>query len=42
LSFHYVDDAKEVLALALLIEQVKSPVKFVFQAEPIASSSAAL
>jgi ATP-dependent Lon protease len=42
LSFHYVDDAKEVLALALLKEQVKSPVKFVFQAEPIASSSAAL
>jgi ATP-dependent Lon protease len=42
LSFHYVDDAKEVLALALLKEQVKSPVKFVFQAEPIASSSAAV
>jgi ATP-dependent Lon protease len=42
LSFHYVDDAKEVLALALLKEQVKSPVKFVFQAEPVASSSAAL
>jgi ATP-dependent Lon protease len=42
LSFHYVDDAKEVLALALLKEQVKNPVKFVFQAEPVASSSAAL
>jgi len=42
LSFHYVDDAKEVLTLALLKEQVKNPVKFVFQAEPIASSSAAL
>jgi ATP-dependent Lon protease len=42
LSFHYVDDAKEVLVLALLKEQVKNPVKFVFQAEPIASSSAAL
>ena len=32
LSFHYVDDAKEVLVLALLKEQVKNPVKFVFQA----------
>jgi ATP-dependent Lon protease len=42
LSFHYVDDAKEVLALALLKEQVKSPVKFVFQAEPMANSSVAL
>jgi ATP-dependent Lon protease len=42
LSFHYVEDAKEVLALALLKEQVKNPVKFVFQAEPVASSSAAV
>jgi ATP-dependent Lon protease len=42
LSFHYVEDAKEVLALALLKEQVKNPVKFVFQAEPTASSSAAV
>ncbi|WP_439557932.1 endopeptidase La [Dyadobacter sp.] len=30
LSFHYVDTIDEVLAIALLPEQVKNPIKFVF------------
>jgi ATP-dependent Lon protease len=33
LRFHYVEHATEVLSLALLAEQVKKPVQFVFQDE---------
>ena len=33
LRFHYVEHASEVLDLALLVEQVKKPVQFVFQEE---------
>jgi ATP-dependent Lon protease len=40
LRFHYVEHATEVLALALLAEQVKKPVQFVFQEEAKATVSA--
>ncbi len=40
LRFHYVEHATEVLALALLSEQVKKPVQFVFQEETKAIVSA--
>mgnify|MGYP002128870498 FL=1 len=40
LKFHYVEHATEVLAIALLDQQVKNPVKFVFQEEAKASTSA--
>jgi ATP-dependent Lon protease len=40
LRFHYVEHATEVLSLALLAEQVKKPVKFVFQEEAKATVSA--
>jgi ATP-dependent Lon protease len=40
LKFHYVEHATEVLAIALLDQQVKNPVKFIFQEEAKASTSA--
>jgi len=40
LKFHYVEHATEVLAIALLDQQVKNPIKFVFQEEAKASTSA--
>ena len=39
LKFHYVEHATEVLAIALLGQQVKNPVKFVFQDEAKAKTS---
>jgi ATP-dependent Lon protease len=39
LKFHYVDHATEVLTIALLAQQVKNPVKFVFQDEAKAKTS---
>jgi ATP-dependent Lon protease len=39
LKFHYVEHATEVLAIALLGQQVKHPVKFVFQDEAKAKTS---
>jgi ATP-dependent Lon protease len=39
LKFHYVDHATEVLGIALLGQQVKNPVKFVFQDEAKAKTS---
>jgi len=39
LKFHYVEHAMEVLAIALLGQQVKNPVKFVFQDEAKAKTS---
>ncbi|CAM3386113.1 endopeptidase La [Aquirufa ecclesiirivi] len=39
LTFHYVENAMEVLALALLHEQVKNPVHFVLQDEAKPNSS---
>jgi len=39
LKFHYVEHAKEVLAIALMAQQVKNPVKFVFQDEARAKTS---
>ncbi len=42
LTFHYVENAMEVLALALLHEQVKNPVKFVLQDEVKPNSSVAV
>jgi ATP-dependent Lon protease len=39
LKFHYVEHASEVLAIALLGQQVKNPVKFVFQDEAKAKTS---
>lgn len=39
LKFHYVEHATEVLAIALLGQQVKNPVKFVFQVEAKAKTS---
>ncbi|MHA8075003.1 endopeptidase La [Aquirufa sp. TARAVU-A1A] len=39
LKFHYVEQATEVLAIALLGQQVKNPVKFVFQDEAKAKTS---
>lgn len=39
LKFHYVEHATEVLAIALLDQQVKKPVNFVFQDEAKAKTS---
>jgi ATP-dependent Lon protease len=39
LKFHYVEHATEVLAIALMAQQVKNPVKFVFQDEARAKTS---
>ena len=39
LKFHYVEQATEVLAIALMAQQVKNPVKFVFQDEARAKTS---
>jgi len=39
LKFHYVEHATEVLTIALLGQQVKNPVKFVFQDEAKAKTS---
>ncbi len=39
LKFHYVEHATEVLEIALLGQQVKNPVKFVFQDEAKAKTS---
>jgi ATP-dependent Lon protease len=39
LKFHYVEHATEVLAIALLDQQVKNPVKFVYQDEAKAKMS---
>ena len=39
LKFHYVDHVTEVLSIALLAQQVKNPVKFVFQDEAKAKTS---
>ncbi len=39
LKFHYVEHATEVLGIALLGQQVKNPVKFVFQDEAKAKTS---
>ena len=39
LAFHYVENASEVLALALLNEKVLKPLKFVFQEEAKPTSS---
>lgn len=42
LTFHYVENAMEVLALALLHEKVKNPVQFVLQDEAKPNSSVAV
>ena len=39
LKFHYVEHATEILAIALMAQQVKNPVKFVFQDEARAKTS---
>jgi ATP-dependent Lon protease len=39
LSFHYVENAIEVLSLALLDEKVKTPISFVFQEDAKANVS---